>query len=271
MSIALQWGYSSKVPSKSKGFLYFDAVTSLTEQYSGQVTKNPIDGGGSITDHFTRNNPIITVSAVLSGVDISVKGVDITDNSIKGEKPTNDKSQRPLRYTPTQVKNPQKNALIGLLPDVVGRFFKPTRPDINMAAQTPDTLRAMKDLLIGLFSDNGVTLVTLYQYDGNNLRKPAISNLVMTGLTFKETPETGDGLFCDFTLEQVSFVSVKKSPLPQDIKIAAQVSADIQARAEGNSPEGKKDSTVIDNRTALAQLSDAADRALSRVFGGGSE
>lgn len=243
MSIALQWGYYTKVPSKSKGFLYFDAVTSLKEVYQGQVTKHPIDGGSNITDHFTRENAVYSLSAVLSGVDISVNGVDIRDGQTNGERPQNRKDNRPVASQSVTVNNPSKNALTKYLPDSVGQFFKPTKPDIDLPAQEVDTLQQMKSLLKSLFADDGVTLVTMYEYYGNNLKTPAISNLVMTNLSFSESPETGEGLFCDITLEQVKFVSIKKSPIPKAIRESL-VSQELSKAAEGNSSEGKQDSTV---------------------------
>jgi hypothetical protein len=247
MSVALQWGYYSKIPSKSKGFLYFDAVTSLREQYSGQVTENPIDGGGKITDHFTRDNPVITLSAVLSGVDISINGVDITDGSINGEAPQNRKDRRAVKTQSVSVGNPAKNALTKYLPDVVGQFFKPTKPDISLPAQEVDTLRQMKDKLKSLFDDDGATIVSLYEYYGNNLKTPAISNLVMIGLSFSETPEQGEGLFCEITLKQVRFTYTKKENIPKD------VADSLAAKAESLSDKGVQDSTVQENASEAAQ------------------
>lgn len=247
MSIALQWGYYSKIPSKSKGFLYFDAVTSLREQYSGQVTENPIDGGGKITDHFTRDNPVITLSVVLSGVDISINGVDITDGSINGEAPQNRKDRRAVKTQSVSVGNPAKNSLTKYLPDVVGQFFKPTKPDILLPAQEVDTLRQMKDKLKSLFDDDGATIVKLYEYYGNNLKTPAISNLVMIGLSFSETPEQGEGLFCEITLKQVRFTYTKKENIPKD------VADSLSAKAESLSDKGVQDSTVQENASEAAQ------------------
>jgi hypothetical protein len=252
MSIALQWGYYSKIPSKSKGFLYFDAVTSLREQYSGQVTENPIDGGGKITDHFTRENPVITLSAVLSGVDISVNGVDITDGSINGEAPQNRKDKRAVKTQSVSVGNPTKNALTKYLPDVVGQFFKPTKPDISLPAQEVDTLRQMKDKLKSLFEDDGATIVSLYEYYGNNLKTPAISNLVMVGLSFSETPEQGEGLFCEITLKQVRFTFTKKEQIPKGVQDKL-VAEDLKNKAGSLTDKGVQDSTLQENASKAAQ------------------
>lgn len=268
MSIALQWGYYSKVPSKSKGFLYFDAVTSFKETYQGQVTKHPIDGGSNITDHFTRENAIYTLSAVLSGVDISINGVDIKDAQTNGESPQNRKDKRAVKTQSVSVGNPTKNALTKYLPDVIGQFFKPTKPDIVLPAQDVDTLQQMKESLKSLFKDEGVTLVSMYEYYGNNLKTPAISNLVMTGLSFSETPESGDGIFCDITLEQVKFVSIKKSPIPKAVKDSL-VSEELAKKAESNSSEGKQDSTVIDDRSGFRKGYDKGVDIITTASGGG--
>jgi hypothetical protein len=245
MSIALQWGYydSDTNPPLTQGFLYFDAVTSLRKSLTGSVSKNPIDGGGNIADHFTRENPIVNLSGVISGVDISSKYKNIQDPN--GNTPTN------IKAAPAAVKvNSSSNPLLDLLPASVGQFFRPSAPAIVMAAQSSETLKTIQQQLESLFSDGAVQLVTLYEYYGNNLKREPLENLVMTSLSFTDTPETGNALTCEITLEQVTFSSAKKAQIPENIS-AALVSEDLADRASGTDNMGKQDSTVQDGTPPL--------------------
>jgi hypothetical protein len=240
MSIALQWGYyfSETNPPLTQGFLYFDAVTALRKSLTGSVSKNPIDGGGNIADHFTRDNPIVTFSGVISGVDISSKYKNIQDPN--GNTPTN------LKPAVNAVKiNSSSNPLLDLLPASVGQFFRPSSPAIVMAVQSGDTLKTIQQQLESLFLDGTIQLVTLYEYYGNNLKREPVENLVMTSLVFSDTPETGNSLQCEITLEQVTFSQAKKTQIPKNIGDAL-VSQDLQNKAAGTDDKGKQDSTAQD-------------------------
>lgn len=240
MSVALQWGYieDAKRPSPTRGFIYFDAVTVLKKSWSGQVSKQPIDGGGLITDHFTRDNPVVTFSGVISGVDISAKNRSIPDEN--SNTPTN------IRPTPEAVQiNQSSNPLLNLLPAGIGQFFKPSSPAVVMSSQSIETLKSIQVNLESLFADGQVQLVTLYEYYQNNLKREPLQNLVMTSLVFTDTPETGEALQCDITLEQITFGKVRKSRIDSKIQQSL-VSQDLANKAASVQDSGKQDSTIKD-------------------------
>lgn len=240
MTLAIQWGYPPYDDVNSlpltQGFIYFDAVTAYKRSYTGSVSKNPIDGGGLISDHFTRENPVITISAVISSVDISIKGINIFD--LDGNSPNN------TRWWKDSVKvNSNDKSLTNFLPDVVGQFFTPTKPQIVLASQPVDTLEQVRDLLTSLFDRNKVELVKLYEYENSQLLKAPLGNLVLTSLSFNETPESGEGLYCELTLEQITFVSTRTAQVPSGIREAL-LAQDLQKKGTTLENEGKKDSTV---------------------------
>lgn len=239
MTLALQWGFydSPTNPPKSQGFIYFDAVSVFTRSYTGSVTKHPIDGGGLITDHFTKENPVITLSAVISAVDISAKQPTIVDYD--GNTPTNSK-----QVVDAVKISGSDNKFYKLIPATVGQFFKPKNPEIILASQGTDTIEQIKDLFISLFEDR-VELVKLFEYDNGNLRKRPIDNLVLTSFHIKEDANSGDALECDITLEQVSFAVSKKTQVPQSVS-SALVSADLSKAAASENPKGKADSTPVE-------------------------
>jgi hypothetical protein len=236
LTLALQWGFydSPNNPPTTQGFIYFDAVTSFSRSYTGSVSKHPIDGGGLITDHFTRENPILQISAVISAVDISARQIQIVDYD--GNTPTNSRTVKEA------VKiSGSDNKFYKLLPSSAGQFFKPKNPDIILASQNVDTIDQIKDLLISLFTDR-VELIKLFEYDNGNLRKRPIENLVMTSFVIKEDSDTGECLECDITLEQVSFAISKKTQVPQSVS-SALVAENLNNKASNEDPKGKVDST----------------------------
>ena len=228
MSLAIQWGYDNAEVG-SLGFIYLDSVQTLKESYTGSVSKHPIDGGGNITDHFTKENPTVSISAVISGVDISVGLIDMQDYN--GYSPTN------VRNAPDSVKvNSTDKSLVSLLPASIGQFFTPQKPKVVLAAQPADTLRAIRDNLKELFTQNKIQLVKLYEYQGATLRHKPLENLVCTALVFNEDVNSGEGLYCDITLEQITFASYKKTTIPNNIRLAG-------ISSEATSDKGKVDST----------------------------
>lgn len=271
MTLALQWGYrtgsTDEAEPLTQGFLYMSCITSYKQSYTGAVSKQPIDGGGNISDHFTRENPVITLGVVISAVDISISGINITD--VDGNTPTNIRS----RVTPAKV-NSDSNSLIKFLPNTVGQFFTPQKPSVVLASQSVDTTEQIRDLLKSLFNENAIELVTLYEYQGNNLKNSPTKNLVMTSLSFNEDSNTGEGIFADITLEQVTFVQLKKSTIPKNI-------ADLlKKKGESTDNKGKVDSTPQDGlpdylkrkkpvTSIAADLEDGVKERYSKLFGGG--
>lgn len=261
MSVAIQWGYPVPSPGLTQGFIYFDAVTSIDESYSGEVSRNPIDGGGNIADHFTRDNPKVTFSGVISAVDISAKYKLIRDT--EGNRPSN------LRAAPEPVKvNDDGLSGLNFLPSFIGQFFKPTSPEVVIGIQSSEIIQTVKQTLTNLFKDGQVQLVTLYQYEGNNLRYTPLKNLIMTSLRFRETPETGNALFCDVSLEQVTFSNAKKTQLPEEYSQAL-VSQDLKNKSNTTDDLGKQDSTEKDVTPDLLQRRESSS-ILVEVFGGGN-
>lgn len=239
MSIAIQWGYTNAnadVLPLTQGFIYFDAVTAFTKQLSGTVSKNPIDGGGNISDHFTRDNPIINISGVISGVDISTKWKRIADEN--GNTPTNIKSI----VDPVRI-NSNSNPFVDLIPASLTQLFRPTSPSISLAAQSSETIVAIQEQLESLFEDGKIQLITLYEYLGNTLKRRPLENLVLTNIRFNTTPESGSALFCELTLEQVRFSKIRKAQIPKNVRDSL-VAQDLKNKAATTVNGGKADSTV---------------------------
>jgi len=239
MSLALRWGEDDK---DEGGFIYLNATTLYTQSYTGQVTKHPIDKGGNITDHFIKNNPVFTVSGVITGDDINTSSYLIQD--LVGNSPFN-VDQAP---TAVNVESTDLGVLSNFIPTSIGQFLPSVDPTVVMDGQRADLLEQIREALINLISgvkydekigqfNSNIQLVRLFEYDGVNLKR-ILNNLVITSITFKEDPNTGYALYPDFTFEQVTFASLKKTKIPKDVVNA------LKKKAATKESKGKQDSTV---------------------------
>lgn len=127
MSFALKWEPSE---TQAGGFVYFDAVTSWNRSYTGSTTKHPVDSGGNISDHYINNNPIFTMSVVLSAADISLTAFALSDQD--SNKPLN---SRPAP-TGVSVTSSDQSLLTKFLPNVIGQFLPDTLPTVVMDGES---------------------------------------------------------------------------------------------------------------------------------------
>lgn len=222
MSLAIKWG-SQDTPNDPSGMIYFDAVTMYVQEYKGQVTKHPIDSGASITDHFIKDNPIYSISGVISGADFSPIPYTIRDQ--EGGSVIN------ARQQPASVSfNNSSSGLLQFLPDSIGQFLTvglPTpvlqeevRTDLTYEILAKDLI---KNVLDGLRyntktkkTESFIQLIELYEFDGNNLRD-IVDSLVITNFKIQEDVDTGDGLYFDITLEKVQFATLEKAEIPAGV------------------------------------------------------
>lgn len=239
MSLALKWD-----DENGGGLIYFDAVTSYSQDYSGKVTQHPIDAGGNVTDHYFKSNPRFKIGGVISGIDISTGTYLIQD--LEGNLPYN-ANEAP---TPVSINSTDQSLLNKFLPDSIGQFLSDDTPEVVVESARTDLLEQIREALISLTSGEiinnetgqfnpNIQLIDLYEYDGFKLSR-VVNRLVMTNVSFRETPDSGYALYCDFSFEQVTFASLKKADIPQDVRNS------LKKKAAPKSSKGKQDSTVQD-------------------------
>ena len=280
MSFALGWEADE---IQAGGFLYFDAITSWNRSFTGQVTKHPVDGGSSITDSYINNNPIFTMSAVVSATDISIASIALANEN--GDTPSN------IRGAPTEVlvKSDDQSLLMKFVPNVIGQFLPDTLPEVIMDGapgeqdegveagiteglieeQPPENntrgidseyTENIQDLLSNLQSSEGynqitgqfetiIRPVTLYETNGflTLVRKLPANNsfLVITSINFREDAESGYAVYVDITFEQVRFANLKKVQLPPDL-----VQTPVKKKVASKKSLGKCDSTQKNTSTS---------------------
>lgn len=223
MSLGLKWGDPQNLDEPS-GFIYLDAVTAYSQDYKGQVSKHPVDSGASITDHFIKENPIFTISGIVSGTDLS--GIPFTITDQEGNRPINAQEQ------PISISlNSSSSGLLQYLPDSIGQFLSLSGPTVEIFGNTRTDLTyeiVVKDLLKGVLSgikynptkdkvESHIQIIDLYEFDKTNIRD-IISDLVITSFRVREDQDTGDALFLDLVLEQVTFATLEKVEIPADVQ-----------------------------------------------------
>ena len=143
------------------------------------------------------------------------------------------------------------NKLKRFIPNSIGQFIPDADgDDVTLQAErddkTADVDSLLQNLLIGKrFNpvtnqlDPYVQVVRLYEYTDFGIAK-IVEDLVLTSLVIREDVNTGEGLFCDLTLEQVEFVSLQRVEVPQNI------CSSLAGKASTKVSKGKQDSTVKD-------------------------
>lgn len=186
----------------NKEVIFFDAITNLTETYSGSVTKHPLSNGSLITDHTIIENPKFTVSCVLSDADFN-----ISRPTFPGTETSATKQYINNTVTADPVQISQKSSLNKLLPEVIAQFTKDTIPEAYVTPQ-PKTksAQAVKQNLIDMWRSREV--FTFFEFSDNVIPN-TYSNCVFTNVGFKEDATTGDGIFPDLAFEQVTFATTK--------------------------------------------------------------
>jgi hypothetical protein len=260
MTLAISWGESD---TEEGGLLYMDAVSVYTQNYSGQVTKHPVDSGSSITDHYISDNPIFTVSCVFSPVDISTASSNIQD--LDGNFAFNTQ----LAPNPVSVNSTDLSVLSNFIPDSIGQFLPDNTPDVQMDGIRTDLTDQIRDTLNNLRSgkkfnletgqfDSNIQIVRLFEFQETLLRR-IVNNLVITNIVYNEDASTGLALYCNITFEQVTFAFLKKTELPQD------VAEPLKKKASSKKSLGKCDSTIKDandpNNTDPQSTKDAVNNS----------
>lgn len=272
MTLALAWGDDTLIDlnNSTSGFIYFDAVTVFTQNFSGQVTRHPVDSGGSITDHFTANNPKFMVSAVITPTDLSM--IPYKVRSPIGGTPYNVREAP----HPVVVKSSNSSMLQKFVPDSVGQFMATSSPEVIVDTIRVNLQENIRDILSRLvynaksddsYADNKIQLVKLLEFDKSTLKRFTV-DLVLTSVTYKEDHSTGDALYCDLAFERVTFAFLQQTVIPKNI-IAL-----LKKKAAPKAAKGTADSTenTVDPKTlpSIDRARNNYTQTVDQQFGLGS-
>ncbi|PKA72868.1 hypothetical protein ATI02_5969 [Pseudomonas baetica] len=179
--------------------LWFDAITDVAEDYRATVSKHPLSSGSFVSDHTTVDNKKFFIRGILSDADFN-----LNRPSDEGWRSVTDKQYVNNTETAKPVVITQEGARWrSFIPEVVSQFTASTIPTVTVTPQAKvKTAHAVRSDLIQILEDREP--FTLVEYNSNLVAR-SWSNVVMTGLTFEEDADTGEGLFPSMQMEQVVY------------------------------------------------------------------
>lgn len=226
MTLGIKYGDGSSVDQIESGFIYFDVVSSFSKSIRGQVTKNPIAGTTFVTDNFSRDNPALQLSAIISVADIA-------NNLLILDEQGNNANNYIPQPSAVQVTGDKLSGLVNALPTSISQFFGKSNIEISM-----DSLRTnYREFVISVLEnqmsgrklnnktqryETKIRTMKLYEFTGYELSK-VTPDLVLTGFNVKEDANSGSALVCELQFEAVRFVQLGKTELPKDLATKARL------------------------------------------------
>lgn len=247
--------------------LWFDAITSFSEQYSASVTKHPIATGGLISDHTIIENTKFSFSGILSDADFNLNRPDIgrdftgADEIIGPQKQFINNTQT---STPVEITTSTPRSYQSYLPEVVAQYTDSQIPTVVITPQPKAKPAAsVRAELISMFKNKErFVLLDL----NTNVQNRRFDTCVIVGLTFNEDDQSGEALFPTFQIEQVQYtdlertvVAIRGTAVPNKGRKTG--STETKATEEGDDPateptENSKKTAA--NVSSLATLQDDA-------------
>lgn len=236
MTLGIKYGDPGSTDQLESGFIYFDVVSSYSRSIRGQVTKNPIAGTTFVTDNFTRENPTMTLSAVISVADISNNALIFDESSNKA----NNYISQP---SATTISGDGTSLLINALPTSISQLLGKSNVTVTMDDIRTNYRDFVESVLEQQMSgrklnnktqryETKIRVMKLYEFTGYELSKIR-DNLVLTGFTVKEDVNSGTALMCDLSFEEVTFVQLGKTEIPKNVTSSLKGKASTTAK-KGN-------------------------------------
>lgn len=235
--------------------IFIDAVLQFSRQYSGSVSKNPIENGSQVVDHVTIENPVFTINGVVSDADFNIdrpliNAADASKYELVNRTYVNDD---PVLFTPVIGGN-SLNSLTRFLPQSVTQFMGDTPPSITYFEQEDrdDISTRLSSLveskLLEISEKKEEVSILVFEKKGAvDVITRMLDQCVLTNLAFDESPESGMALYPNMTFERITKVVLKTTTLP------ANVSSAVKAGASPKKVEGKQQTEVGSKATTAGE------------------
>ena len=239
---------------REKGdLIWIDAVVQFGRTFASSVTKHPIETGAFVSDHTIIENPILTISGVISDVDFNLQRPTISesDKLAKGWKTKQFENNVPIPDNAVEVSS-DNNVFKRFLPESVSQFFPEQPVTVTVNTETrPKTTEALENDLIEIRTMK--ERVDLVEFDGGRIKK-VWKNCVLTSLAFQEDENSGDALWPDMTFEQVTYALSVNVTIPQQVQ--KEIKNKVATTAgKGNQSTTKQESTVGDPKSSTTNFS----------------
>ena len=186
---------------------WFDAVTDYKVTLSSDVTSHPIESGANVADHVVRNNLKLNIAGLFSDYDPHTNRSAFSLLVNQSEDVRSSRIVNNYTQTETQVRSRGigDQALIGFdydivqtsVPVVTTEFIKQRLNQIQRVGET----------------------CTIIEFDGAIIKANGFfANAIITSLDYVESPDSGDALYVNMSLEVVQFVDLKRVQLPASLR-----------------------------------------------------
>ena len=251
MSLAIRIGNRG---GSSSALFYLNAVTRYERSYRSQVSKYPLDAGVSITDHTVNENPVFTISGLISPADISLRASNtvVIDGQSRDTPLNVDKNFS--NSADAKVENLLGN-LKKYIPDVATQFLGTTTSKAEGGILANDSSEAILEAVRKLFTRliynksndtyrNSVVFCTLYELGEASNFKNSHRNLILTDFRGAYDTENGNALVVDITFEQVRTVTLQSTTIPRNV--SKSISEEVSLQAQETKDKGVEQSTLKD-------------------------
>lgn len=214
-----------------------DALMSLKDERTAEVTEHPIETGGEVTDHILFNAPRLSLTVFQSNTPIE------EEDGFSRQKVNLQKYVVPSRFKAKGLLLVH-SAVGNLVGALLSGAAQPLSVYVLAADTSKDRILELHDKLITAFQNGSECKVERFGrvYDG----------YVLTEVTYSR--DAGRGGLGQFQLElrTVRKVATATTTLPDPEKLHVKASEN-----RGKKPPKKIDSSKEDNRTLLAQIADS--------------
>ena len=205
--------------------IWFDAIETFSERYTGALSTHPLESGGVITDHTTTNNLQISLAGIISDADFNISRPIITEDDSR-DWGVNNKQFVNNSPVESQVSIKLVPSAARFLPESVSQFLTPNAPEVDVpgsdrpkfAAKIKDELTQMAGGVLGLVDAKGRPLAqevfSLVDFQDGKIWR-VISNLIITSLEFAENPDSGDAIYPVMQIERAKFATTKTTKVPK--------------------------------------------------------
>ncbi len=252
------------IKSNSDGVvIWFAAVLKYNTKFSANVSKHPVEFGVNISDNTTTENPVYTISGIVSDVDHNQMFPYVIPDALKEDGTMKEDVYQNKRMffgdTPSTVQILEgRNKFQKYLPESVGQFFNTKAPTVEVSeGQRIPVVDNVRNMLEKKWRAKEVFSVLEYKTFEESVDR-VVKNCIMTSLDFEEDAESGDGLYANMTFEQVSVANSKKVFIGKQVDPKFKNAASATAANKGAQPSeavaGTKPSEKAkrDNKNASA-------------------
>lgn len=246
---------------RAKGdLIWIDAVVQFNRAFQSSVTKHPIETGAFVSDHTIIENPVLTVSGVISDVDFNNQRpvISETDKMAKGWKTKQFENNVPVPDDNVMI-SADNNVFKKYLPESVSQFFPEQAAGVVVGTVTrPKTAESLESDLIEIRTMKEE--IDIVEFEGDRIKK-IWSSCVMINLMFEENPESGDALWPTMTFEQVTYAKSVNVKIPQKVKPEVKNKA-APTTGKGSQSTTKGQCTLSDPKTVPTYNSELGSEAV---------